>query len=210
MSGHRQIIWVNGPFGGGKTQTAYELARRVPDAVVSDPELIGYGLHRAIPRGRLRRDLGGDFQDFSAWRIGVVEVLDRLASAHPGPIVVPMTLVREDYFAQVMDGLGERGHEVRHFALLAPRDVVLARLRERGLGTGLNGESWALERLDESLATLAQPRFATHLDTATTSVSGIADRIAAECRLEIRPDTDAPWQGRLRRATLGLRHIRLW
>jgi tRNA A37 N6-isopentenylltransferase MiaA len=31
------LVWLNGPFGGGKTQTAYELHRRLPGSVVCDP-----------------------------------------------------------------------------------------------------------------------------------------------------------------------------
>ena len=31
------LIWINGPFGGGKTATAYELQRRLADSVVCDP-----------------------------------------------------------------------------------------------------------------------------------------------------------------------------
>ena len=31
------IIWLNGAFGAGKTQTAWELRRRMADAYVYDP-----------------------------------------------------------------------------------------------------------------------------------------------------------------------------
>jgi chloramphenicol 3-O-phosphotransferase len=32
------IIWLNGAFGAGKTQTAFELHSRIPDSYVFDPE----------------------------------------------------------------------------------------------------------------------------------------------------------------------------
>jgi hypothetical protein len=32
------LLWINGPFGGGKTQTAHELQRRLPGSVICDPE----------------------------------------------------------------------------------------------------------------------------------------------------------------------------
>ena len=35
------IIWINGAFGSGKTQTAFELHRRIPNLYVYDPENIG-------------------------------------------------------------------------------------------------------------------------------------------------------------------------
>ncbi|MGS2645429.1 hypothetical protein [Streptosporangium sp. LJ11] len=37
------LLWINGPFGGGKTQTAHELRRRLPGSVVCDPEHVGFG-----------------------------------------------------------------------------------------------------------------------------------------------------------------------
>ncbi|MFD0204939.1 trypsin-like serine peptidase, partial [Saccharothrix carnea] len=105
------LLWINGPFGGGKTQTAHELLRRLPGSFVSDPEHVGFALHRMTPRA-----LRGDFQDLASWRQGVVEVLDRAASGHDGVIVVPMTVVEPAYFREVVGGLRDRGHDVRHFA----------------------------------------------------------------------------------------------
>ena len=34
----KMIIWLNGAFGAGKTQTAYELKRRIPGSVIYDKE----------------------------------------------------------------------------------------------------------------------------------------------------------------------------
>jgi hypothetical protein len=60
------LIWINGPFGGGKTATASELHRRVPGSVICDPEHLGFGLHRMLPP-----PMRADFQDLPAWRSGV-------------------------------------------------------------------------------------------------------------------------------------------
>ena len=39
------LLWINGPFGGGKTQTAHEIQRRLPThSVICDPEEVGFGL----------------------------------------------------------------------------------------------------------------------------------------------------------------------
>jgi hypothetical protein len=43
------LVWVNGPFGGGKTATALELQRRLPGGIVCDPEHLGFGLRRMLP-----------------------------------------------------------------------------------------------------------------------------------------------------------------
>ncbi|MFD7262885.1 AAA family ATPase [Streptomyces sp. NPDC059874] len=197
------IVWLNGPFGGGKTQTAYELHRRLAGSVVCDPEHVGFGLHRMMPAA-----LRGDFQDLPAWRQGVFEVLDLAAERYPGVVLVPMTVTDPAYFTETVGRLRERGHDVRHFALLAQRETVLRRLRERGLGRGLKRESFAVARLDGCLAALREPEFAEHLATDRLTVPQVADRVAASAGLSLTPNTDGPLRGRLRRVLIGVRHIR--
>ncbi|MEV7443481.1 AAA family ATPase [Streptomyces sp. NPDC091204] len=197
------IIWLNGPFGGGKTQTAYEVHRRLPGSVVCDPEHVGFGLHRMLPPA-----LRGDFQDLPAWRQGVFEVLDLAARRHPGVVLVPMTVTEPAYFAQTVGRLREQGHDVRHFALLAQRETVLRRLRERGLGRGLKPDSFAVARLDGCLEALRAPEFAQHVTTDRLAVSEVAERVAASAGVELVPNTDGALRGRIRRALIGVRHIR--
>ncbi|MQA87827.1 MAG: ATP-binding protein [Streptosporangiales bacterium] len=173
------LVWINGPFGGGKTQTAYEIHRRLPGSVVCDPEHVGFGLHRMTPP-RLR----GDFQ----------EIIGRL---------------------------GERGHKVRHFALLAERETVLRRLRERGFGHAvafvagkdapLRRESFAVSKLDRCLERLSRPEFAVHVWTDRLTVPQVAESaesIAGSVGLLLTPNTDGALREQLRRAWTGIRHIR--
>lgn len=209
------LLWINGPFGGGKTQTAFELHRRLPGSVVCDPERVGYGLHRMMPPS-----LRGDFQDFPAWRQGVFEVLDHVLRGHDGVVIAPMTVVEPQYFAETVGRLRSAGHDVRHFALLAERETVLRRLHDRGLGIAplfrsvgqgdllLRREQFAVDKLDHCLTQLAEPEFAEHIWTDTTTVTAVADRIAGTSGLRLAPDTDSRARGRLRRMVVTLRHSR--
>lgn len=197
------LVWVNGPFGGGKTQTAYELKRRLPGSVVCDPEHVGFGLHRMLPPA-----LRGDFQDLPAWRQGVHDMLDIALRGHPGTVVAPMTLVDTGYFAEIIGRLREDGHAVHHFALLAERATVLRRLSERGLGWGLRRESFAVAKLDHCLECLENPEFAEHIRTDRLTIPQVADRIAASAGLTLLPDKDSALRHRVRRAWTGVRHIR--
>ncbi|MGX4735169.1 AAA family ATPase [Kitasatospora griseola] len=208
------LVWINGPFGGGKTQTAHNLARRLPGAAVCDPEQLGFGLHRMLPPA-----LRGDFQDLAAWRTGTVEMLDLAVRRHPGPVIVPMTVTEPAHFAETVGRLRELGHDVRHFTLLADRATVLRRLAERepvhhlrrlaGLPAPARGESFAVGRLDDSLRGLADPAFATHLHTDRLTITQAADRIAHLAGLHPAPDTDTALRATLRRAAVKIRHLRL-
>jgi hypothetical protein len=207
------LLWINGPFGGGKTQTAHEIQRRLPGSVICDPEHAGFGLRRMLPP-----ELRGDFQELTSWRQGVVEVLDLALSGHDGVVIAPMTVTEPRCFDETVGRLRELGHDVRHFTLLAERETVLARLRERGFGhllryvagkdAPLRRESWAVERLDHCLERLREPEFAEHLWTDHTAVARTAERIAVLAGLTLAPNRDGVLRGRLRRAWTGARHIR--
>lgn len=197
------LVWINGPFGGGKTQTAFELHRRLPGSLVCDPELVGYGMHRMIPT-----HLRNDFQEFPAWRQGVFEVLDHILTKYDGVVLAPMTVVEPKYFAETVGRLREQGHDVRHFALLAEHATVQRRLHSREL-FGLRPESWALERVDRCLAALREPEFAEQLWTDNLSIRQVAEHIADRTDLTLTPNTDGELRGRLRRAMVSVKHIRL-
>lgn len=197
------LVWINGPFGGGKTATAFELQRRLPGSVVCDPEHLGFGLRRMLPPA-----LRTNFQDLRAWRSGVHEVLDLTARNCEGPVIVPMTLIDSRYFAQIVGRLRDDGHDVRHFALLAERATVLRRLNRRGFGYGLRRERWAVDRLDQCLARLQEPEFAYQIHTDQQTVPQVADTIAQIAALSIIPDTDGRIRASLHRYATTLRHIR--
>lgn len=208
------LVWINGPFGGGKTQTAYEIHRRLPGSAVCDPEHVGFGLRRMMPAKLL-----GDFQDLPAWRQGVYEVLDLALGEYDGPLIAPMTIVEPGYFQEIIGRLHERGHDVRHFSLLARRETVLRRLRERGFGHAvqfiagkgapLRRESFAVSKLEICLERLSRPEFAEHVWTDRLTVPQVADHIADSAGLTLRPNTDGALTGILRRGWTGIKHIRL-
>jgi hypothetical protein len=207
------LLWINGPFGGGKTQTAHEIQRRLRGSVICDPEHAGFGLRRMLPP-----ELRGDFQDLTSWRQGVVEVLDLALTKHDGVVIAPMTVTDSGYLDETVGRLRELGHDVRHFTLLAQRETVLGRLRERGFGhllqyvagknAGLGRETWAVRQLDHCLERLSEPEFAEHLWTDHSTVPKTADRIAVLAGLTLRPNNEGALRTRLRQAGVGIRHIR--
>lgn len=167
-----------------------------------DPEYVGLGLHKMTPRA-----LRSDFQRHPAWRQGVFEVLDLVLGKHKGVVVAPMTLVEPAYYDEILGRLREAGHDVRHFALVADRETVLARLRQRSLS--LRREAFAVDRLDDCLERLRTPAFAEHVETDRLTVPQVAERVAAGAGLSLAPSTGGPLRRRLRRIGVTIRHIRL-
>jgi hypothetical protein len=197
------LVWINGPGGGGKTATAFELNRRLPGSVVCDPEHVGFGMHRMLPAV-----LRSNFQDLPAWRHSVVELLRLTQAAWDGPVIVPMTLVNSGYFQEIVGRLRGDGLAVHHFALLAEPATVRRRLGKRSLGTELKPGSWAAEHLSEDLRQLRAPEFAQHINTDQQTVAQVADAIATSAGLAITPSEDSLLRASLRRYATTIRHIR--
>ena len=201
------LIWINGAFGAGKTHTAFELHRRVPNSHVADPELIGFAIHRMLPAtARV------DFQDRPQWRSAVVSTLTDVVVAHDGPVIVPMTLVNPDYFDEIMAGLVAAGIEVRHFALIASPETLRKRLRTRvgyllGRVVGRD-ETWAMAQIDRCVAALATDRFAEHIATDDRGIDDVVEEIAGRVGLGLDEPPLGAVRYQVRRAAVGLAHIR--
>jgi len=201
------LLWINGAFGAGKTQTAFELARRLPRAHVADPELLGFALQRTLPPRT-----AGDFQDLPPWRSAVVDTLLHADAVERGRglILVPMTIVRDDYFDEIVGGLRSRGVDLRHYTLVASAETLRRRLSTRiaFLRSGLRRETWAMQQIPRCVAALASSRYAIHVATDGRPTDDVVEWIAAHAGLNLEKPRLSPWRFQLRRLRVGLEHLR--
>ncbi|KUN20155.1 ATP/GTP-binding protein [Streptomyces antibioticus] len=122
------VVWINGAFGAGKTATARELIELIPNSTLFDPEVVGGALTHLLPPKRLAEV--GDFQDLPIWRRLVIDTAAALLTELGGTLVVPMTLLRQEYRDEIFGGLAARRITVQHL-VLAPAETIL---RERIAG----------------------------------------------------------------------------
>ncbi|HET9381460.1 MAG TPA: NUDIX domain-containing protein [Streptomyces sp.] len=152
------IVWVNGTFGAGKSTTARELIELIPNSTLFDPEVLGGTLLHLLPPKHLAG--AGDFQDLPIWRRLVIDTAAAMLAELGGTLVVPMTLLRQEYRDEIFGGLAARRIPVRH-VLLAPAETILRqRIASREIPPDLpDGErrvrQWAYDHIEPYKAALA-------------------------------------------------------
>lgn len=193
------IIWLNGAFGAGKTQTAYELQRRLKSIYVYDPENAGYFIRKNIPTGLSKND----FQDYPMWRTFNLSMLSYIAEHHAGDIIVPMTITNRRYYDELVGELS-RTWEVRHFILYAERSVLLRRLASRFEGRN----SWGAQQIDRCLRAFDTEITEQKIHTDSLSIREAAEQVAALAGLTLPPDQRSGLRRSLDTIATQLRHIR--
>ena len=177
------IIWLNGSFRAGKTTLAEELHRRLPDAVVYNPEDVGLMLWKWMRPN-------GDFQHLLSWRELVVATALSLRRHHADTLIVPMSLIRDAYRAEILGGLADAGEEVLHVFLEADAGVLRERLDARVDGipdnfeTSQSAREWALSRIDAAMVAAArQPGGTLMLRSDRLTPAELADEVLARADL---------------------------
>lgn len=118
------IVWLNGTHGAGKTTTSALVQQLIPGSRVFDAEKVGETLMDITP-GLPPTD---NFQHWPPWRPLVVETAHRVLAYTGGTLIMPMTVLVEDYWREISTGLAEHGIPVRHFVLHADLDTLRRRI----------------------------------------------------------------------------------
>lgn len=194
------IVWINGAFGSGKTQTAFELHRRIPNSYVYDPENVGFYIRKNIPKGLEK----GDFQDFEMWREFNFSMLKYINGNYKGIVIVPMTVVNPQYFKDIVEKLRAEDIEVKHFVLWASKETLLKRLRSRAEGK----DSWAAKQIDRCMEGLSKDIFKEHIHTDNLSIDEVVEIIASSSNIKLLPDNRGKIAKACQRVIVKLKHIR--
>ena len=118
------IVWLNGAHGAGKTTTGALVQRLIPDSRVFDAEKVGATLMDITP-GLPATD---NFQHWPPWRPLVVETARRVLDYTGGTLVMPMTVLVEQYWREISEGLAHHAIPVRHFVLHADQETLRRRI----------------------------------------------------------------------------------
>ncbi|MBA8796177.1 ABC-type branched-subunit amino acid transport system ATPase component [Friedmanniella endophytica] len=168
------IVWLNGPFGAGKTTTAGLLTADGTWGLF-DTERVGLMLRHALERACPVPD----FQDWPAWRAVSVAAVAAVARQRERPVVVPQTVVVEAYWSELRAGLTAAGQRVRAFTLHVDAAEHERRIAADEVEPHAGG--WRRERRADYEAALGWlARETTVIDTTALDPAAVADRVRAE------------------------------
>lgn len=135
------IIWINGPYGVGKTTLAEALCELRPHSFLFDAEAVGNAVRDNLPEALFQ---GWLFESYPMWFRMCTELLADLAGRYDGDIFVPMTLILPDSFEKMERPLKARGIAVRHVLLESSYAVV----HDRILARGETEDCWCMQQID--------------------------------------------------------------
>jgi len=175
------IIFLNGPFGVGKTTTAHLLVERLPHAMVYDPEVMGSYLHYLLQTV----DPVADFQDYGLWRTLTVEVARLLRVTYDRTLIVPMTITRQDSYADILHGFRQLDPDVVCVRLLASVEVLEQRIEA---SDDEQARGWRFDHMAQGLTALSDPVFGIEVHTDTRTPADVVDTLLALLSRAKTPD----------------------
>lgn len=196
------IVWINGSFGSGKTQTAYELQRRIPNSYVFDPEEAGFYIKKNLPDSLALND----FQDYGMWRQINSQMLLYLHKYYDGVVLVPMTVTNAKYLEEITAGLKAAGVDFHHVTLAATKETLMKRLRGRGEKRG----SWVFDQVERCVHRLSDVAFGKHIQTDELTIDQVVEEVARVSGLSLEDDHRSGFVKKLHRLSVWKRHMRLF
>jgi len=191
------IIWINGAFGSGKTQVAYELHKRIDNSFVFDPEEAGFYISSNMPYA-LSKD---DFQDYPMWRSFNANMLEEINKEFQGIIICPMTVTNSDYLYEITKNLN-----IKHYSLIASAQTIEKRLRRRGE----KKNAWAFKQIERCVDALSDEAFNDHIQTDNLSIDDVVEEIARRSKITLHPDTRSTLKKKMDRIFVWKKHIRIF
>ena len=166
------IIFLNGSFGAGKTTTAELLHKSLPKSMIYDPEEVGFMLRSILKP----IDPKENFQDYPLWRRLVPQIASSLLDEYHGPLIMPMTVYRLDYFQEITTLLKQIDPTFYSFVLVASPDTICSRLHTH------ENYSWALTKVQEAVHAFKADDYGMRIDTETHSPQEVVEKILKTIR----------------------------
>ena len=163
------VIWISGAYGVGKSTVAEILSERLDNAMVFDAEEVGNAVRGNYPG----EPYGVIFEDYPLWADFCVRLIEDIHGRFSGNILVPMTLLRKDSYAKIIDRLADDGVDTRFVVL----EASYSGIRSRILARGEDEDCWCMQNIGVAREGAHSIEFGIHIDTDNRTAAEIAELI---------------------------------
>jgi hypothetical protein len=194
------IIWINGCYGSGKTQTAKELHRRLSDSVIYDFEKCNSYFRKAISA-----DAPGLFSpDEQLGRKIIFGLLKQADTINIDYIIVPLTLYNKEYFDEIIGNLRRTKIQVDHYIMGVDKEIQIKRLKERFQ----NENCWAAKQFDACIKGFNEIGNEGYINTNEIDIDTVVEIIARNSKLKLKNNKRSKIGKRVNKRMLRKKHLR--
>ncbi len=161
------IIWISGAYGVGKSTLADAMAARMEKPLIFDAEEVGNAVRGNYPDC----PYGFIFEDYPLWGEFCRKLLKDIHHSFRKDILVPMTLVRRESHANIIEALIREGIETRLIILEASWQSI----HDRILARGEDEDCWCMKNIEMARAASKALPGGFHIDTDGRTVEELAE-----------------------------------
>lgn len=163
------IIWISGAYGVGKSTLAEALVEKIDNAMIFDAEEVGNAVRGNYPT----EPYGVIFEDYPLWCEFNYQLLKDLHTNFGYNILVPMTMVRQNSYDQIVKRLLEDGIETKLIVLEGTYQSIHDRILARGEEEGC----WCMENIEMARAGVGSVDGGYHITTDGKTVDELAEAV---------------------------------
>jgi len=167
------IIWVNGPYGVGKSTLAEALEKKIENAIIFDAEEVGNAVRSNYPND----PYGYIFEDYPLWSEFCYKLLKDIHNKFGKNILVPMTLVRPYSYRNIIQKLLDDGIVVKFIVL----EANFKSIHDRILARGEDEDCWCMENIEMSSNASKAIEGGYHICTDNRTVDELVDEVIKYC-----------------------------
>lgn len=164
------IYWLSGAYGVGKSTVAEALKKRLPKAHIFDAEAVGNAVRDNYPEEC--KD-GVLFDGYPLWRELNYRLLKDISEKYSGDVIVPMTLILDQAYEEILHRLENDGVALRYIILDGDWQTIHDRIRKRGESE----TCWCMEHIQMCLDAQSRDPRGEHISTLGRTPEEIAEEI---------------------------------
>lgn len=172
------IIWFSGAYGVGKSTLVEDLETKIENALIFDAECVGDAVRENYPD----TPYGFVYEDYPLWQEFCYKLLKDVHEKFSKNILVPMTLLRESSYANIIQKLLDDGIET-HLVIL---EASYHSVHDRILARGEDEDCWCMQNVEMARELSHSVSGGIHITTDDKSVDELVKIVLERFNMKVK------------------------